>query len=690
MQSKSQVQITTGFDHGENWEPFIESLDVKRIRQTIANFPIYETAEPPQCNEIERAVIDGTKAISTTRNTGDVKTNDNHCEALVDELAYSDDERYSPSFIMPLLLGVLESFARRASIEETENKQTNEVEDMDVDDDNEYPPSGEEGVDKYDDHVNVYRESFAKIVYRLSQKGAISLSLACLSSRCQDIRRMAVSTLYFFIQAIKMDESQSIGQWRERPQIEMILNSVQRGLVVAKVKSMQHDEEGDSSDVALATVPMLPSVSAIFLARSIFIISKPGDSMFSAINKYFLRIEDYHGAFNDCFSLPAFIILFSSANDDNSQARRERLWALQLLKDGIIDEYSYKVVSRRHVPSLLLSSFDGFCSRKSSGERKGKYSGIYDTECSMVLEVVEQCLIHGGYTAYNHFVNVIGIFPWIQAMFESHSKTNCLNESFYTMILHALQGTERYQIISNDMTRKESLPFDAMNILNCVLGAYETEEECDSIKDSLRPSTLLNTVCDIVRKIHQLHKNNDASQDLYRIFQIHCNGVPISTASRIAKTTQQFVSLHFNLIEALCYFPIAMDMKSTEDTFHLVAFTKSALNVLLNRGTDITLPNDARTETYSCIMKRINFFVFNINFAPCSFLNDVEVGEMLLSCRRQMLHAGLYDLWLETITGILPKSKTDIDSSVFSDVKKKQKFEAIVDLIENEKANNNI
>jgi hypothetical protein len=64
-------------------------------------------------------------------------------------------------------------------------------------------------------------------------------------------------------------------------------------------------------------IPKLPSLSAILLAKAALILSKPGDAMYSAMNKYFLKLNQNHGAYNDMTRLPAFIALFCSSSDEN-------------------------------------------------------------------------------------------------------------------------------------------------------------------------------------------------------------------------------------------------------------------------------------------------------------------------------------------------------------------------------------
>jgi len=149
-----------------------------------------------------------------------------------------------------------------------------------------------------------------------------------------------------------MQESHGMKSWRERPQQEMIISSIQRGLAVRRAIQMQRYEAqegielgGMEETIHKHNIPMLPAVSAIFLAKAFLILSRPRDDMYSQMNRYFLRLTDYHGAFQDCFGLPAFLSLYCSASDELSRCRIERNWAPLTLKDSAVDEFCYRLVS---------------------------------------------------------------------------------------------------------------------------------------------------------------------------------------------------------------------------------------------------------------------------------------------------------------------------------------------------------
>ena len=121
----------------------------------------------------------------------------------------------------------------------------------------------------------------------------------------------------------------------------------------------------------------------------------------------FLRLSNHHGAFTDCFSIPAFMSLFCSAHDSPDQARKERKWALNLLKDGTGDSYSYRMASRRHVPELLLTAFDALFIRQDFNKD--------DQECILLVESVEVLVKWRESSSFYHYFDAVGLTSWMQS-----------------------------------------------------------------------------------------------------------------------------------------------------------------------------------------------------------------------------------------------------------------------------------
>jgi len=421
----AQGSTVDGGDYAQQYEWFVQGLDIRRVRSTLSCFPVWERLVPgadpslePWVAAIEEDPMDKDDASSTYSGASgddigdetdddmeDDEMNDanrnNHLPPMPrrteDESdkwnGHGPDDRYSPPFILTLCLATLEAFnIPTAQPSEKENRIGEDNDDM----------SSEEDPDK------PKRETFVKIARRLIEKGCISLSLAALSSKCPSVRRVTIATMGLLLKAVHMEEAHNLKTWRERPQLAMVLDSVQRGVAVRRAITLaRRQEEGVENQPLL--IPMFPAVSAVFLGWSALIVSRPSDDMFASANRSFLRLDSYHGAFKDCFTLPAFISLFcGSFAEVNSQARRERLWALQLLKDGVRDSYCYKVAARRHAPALIMTSFELLPSCEGLHEA--------DAEPYLILETIESLLLNGGHAARRHLIFNIGICSWLRGI----------------------------------------------------------------------------------------------------------------------------------------------------------------------------------------------------------------------------------------------------------------------------------
>jgi hypothetical protein len=415
---------------GNRWDWFLNGLDANRIRATLIHFPVYDTvqldaetdekATKDDPTETDRSSASGEEQESDSESDESGQTSDGRSEAehspqdrLEDSqnhiegqgLASSGslspggiwdrdgpDVRYSPAFLLPLILGALES-----GIEDDTTLMQSKVELQDAE------GYGESSFSPMPAGFK-HREAFALIAQRLCGKGALSLSLAALCSKCRHVRQTAVSTLALFMAALHTKEAREAASWRERPQLSMLLNAVQRAMVI---KSAHQFSSGQPSD-ASRQVPKLPGLVAIFLARASLIMSKPEDFLYVPLNRFFLKTEADHGAFQDTNRLPAFISLFCSSSDEAGQARKERIWALQLLQDGFIDESCYRLVATCHAPELILTSFDNIRARQATDDREA-------VESNLLLDAIRTLLEYGGRRATSHLVGRLGLLSWLRA-----------------------------------------------------------------------------------------------------------------------------------------------------------------------------------------------------------------------------------------------------------------------------------
>ena len=445
---KRSLQInnesTSPVEEQQNWDWFVDSINNDRIRSTLSQFPIAETLEPSAESDIEptsRKAADvemqSDDSGSESSSESDSKSHDSDSSSVAsvekpDKVTIAskinsmtdswrglgEDTRYSPGFILPLVLGALEATVPNELFDISNGSQTTKEMKIEENEENE-----EDDDDSEEDIAQ--HHAFSMMARRLCDRGCISLAIASLSSRCPSVRKIAVAICGLFLKALQLQESHGMKSWRERPQQEMIMASLQRGLAVRRAMQIKRREEGNKMEVELGpvtnnlkqryNVPMLPAVSAVFLAKALLIVSKPSDDMYGAMNKYFLRLNDYHGAFQDCFGLPAFLSLYCSSSDDLARCRTERNWALLSLKDSVVDDFCYRIISQHHVPELILTSFGSACDLPG-----GK------SELSLTIDVIQCLLESGGSRSASHLIKRLGLLSWLHGVISWRSISSVL------------------------------------------------------------------------------------------------------------------------------------------------------------------------------------------------------------------------------------------------------------------------
>jgi hypothetical protein len=500
---------------GSVWDWLLNGLEMSRIRATLGHFPVYDSVylqpetddkpiEKSSEKDNDQVMEDVDSPSSESESSDDGSRSDEGSEDDQSSESEDDDEgshgesaefesigslrpggiwdrdgpdnRYSPAFLLPLIVGALES----GLTEKTDADYNNRMHDTWGGTRSEMIPS----------HLK-HTEAFAAIAQRLCEKGALSLSLASLCSDCQHVRQLAVSALGLFLMALSTQEARDASSFRERPQIAMVLHSVQRALVIRQGK---RKSSGLFSESTLE-VPKLPSLVAIFLARASLTISRPEDSLYVALNRFFLKSEADHGAFQDMNRLPAFISLFCSSADDAGQARKERMWAVQLLKDGCLDPSCYGLVASCHAPELILTSFDNFRARPISEDREG-------AETSLLLSSVRALIEYGGRRATNHLVGRMGLLSWLRSITLSRPIAELLPTektriAFLKLVSVAVERASLCERTRSDVTMQEitALTEPVLQLVNdCPAEGFSIRRQ-GAVEDGSDSSSLVTTAC---------------------------------------------------------------------------------------------------------------------------------------------------------------------------------------------------
>ena len=657
-----------GNSNAQQWEHFIEALDTRRTRRTINRFPLNDPVRTQAIPNVEACLEDEQELGDKMQNNNEPVDSDDNSEddSLPDISSNSqpvdkkdregftledkeeDDDRYSPGFILPFVLEVLESFAQQAETEEESPSMAGS--EIDTGYRKRSYEYGEKSKPQEETISNPKKEIFAKVAYRLFQKSALALSVASLSSKCPELRNIAIAVIYRFLQALQMRETQKLALWRSRPQVEMMVNSLQRGLLVMRAqKIMQNSHDKDELNVA----PMLPAANTLFLARSLLILANPSDDMYGPMNKSFLRLAPYHGAYTGCFSLPAFMTLFCSMNENPDQARKERLWALRLLKDGTVDSYCYRMASRRHVPELLLTSFDAILSKE-------ELSSDEEDECLSLLETIQSLIQRGGSSSFYHYFNAVGILSWVQSSLQANILSPSIKSSRIALkFLEVLEAILEKTVEQSNIVGPESPSCPQFDIVKVARGVtevfkslfkeYYVQEQKMHRNDVIPQSTSLT--CQILWLLCELQESIDDTLD--HSYVIHPNGLPIETCIDIIQTTKKYTpSLLGKTIFALSSLPFDMNSLKEEQNAVMV-FCQEAIQSILSTEDVPALPG---TLSPSIILKRIadlSSSVFTSDHGGSSFLIQYLFGSRRVLVTKYSCSAE----WFECLRTVVDKFK---------------------------------
>ncbi|GMI15280.1 hypothetical protein TrLO_g7845 [Triparma laevis f. longispina] len=270
------------------WGSFVASIDVRRVNATLGKFPIDEGFEEDGEGDLE-------------------------------------DSRYSPAFVIPLAVSCLEAFMPSDKRPIRFKKNADEEEGTETDEFKAWAAT-----------VEVY----VTLVRRFCD-GVVPLTLCSLSSKDALVRKLAWIAASMLLRGL--EAGGSVSGWSSRPQQHLVVESVLRGL--HERRQNVKINEGDD----FFYVPVLPAVTAVFLAQSFQVMNSPSSPIYNAVNSYFL--SNNNNVFPDLNALPGGLLL-------SSPEAVERAWILKLIIDGTRSPHDHQVASRRFAPALCMSAVD--------------------------------------------------------------------------------------------------------------------------------------------------------------------------------------------------------------------------------------------------------------------------------------------------------------------------------------------
>jgi len=99
--------------------------------------------------------------------------------------------------------------------------------------------------------------------------------------------------------------------------------------------------------------PRLPTHASLILCHAIRGIFYPSNFIYPLIARFLLQRAEL-----DVQDIPMFLGMLYSGSDENW--RRERLWMIRFLTDGMTSAQDWKILRKRHAWDLVASMFQGF------------------------------------------------------------------------------------------------------------------------------------------------------------------------------------------------------------------------------------------------------------------------------------------------------------------------------------------
>jgi len=231
---------------------------------------------------------------------------------------------------------------------------------------------------------------------KICDKGAMALALGSLCCDCESLRRVALSILSIASKMVDSEDAKNLSSWRERPQLALILNATRRAMAREFAESMN----SSSNKSPLHVLPISPPCS-IFLAKASLILTQPGDDLYPALNRYFLRLGEEHGSLQDFGRQPAFISLFCSSTTEESMASKERCWAIQTLGDSFITKRCFGPLMACHGFELLLSRVEGLVNTPDF------------FELDLIIRALGRILENCGQGSIDYLASKHGLLQWL-------------------------------------------------------------------------------------------------------------------------------------------------------------------------------------------------------------------------------------------------------------------------------------
>jgi hypothetical protein len=273
--------------------------------------------------------------------------------------------------------------------------------------------------------------------------------------------------------------------------------------------------------------------------------------LYSAANRYFLRVAKEHGAFPDLNRLPAFMSLFCTAAEDPKQAEHERLWALEVLRDGFCDDRCFRPVMACHAPELLLSTI----SMRLGTDTNGQHA----REMELLLSTLLRIMVVGGPRARGHMISRMGLLSWLGGVLGGrpvaaalHGQKGCAM-LFLGLLGQALQGALE---ISDDWEREvQGLARPTLELWNAVAtGNQVWNFTAEGLAATVPVSSLLTRILLLLGQTRPRDDDDSSCQDCLE---------PSLVLQVLSKLSLSNNDECWKILQAVCRLPLCTTGEST-------------------------------------------------------------------------------------------------------------------------------
>ena len=511
-----------------------------RVYATIENFPVNDSILP-QCsieNEMSYSEQNGVETVPKQRN---------------------ESRRYSLGFLLPLILAALND---DATIHSPKTPPAQPLQTLPAE-----------------------RRQRPLFLQRFYEKGAIALAISALSCTCPTLRKISVAIIGNFTAALNRQEAKNSASWHYRPQIGMLLQSIQRSLVLRLC-----EDTTKNLTESIDEVPQLPGFSAIFLARASIILSHPADPIYAAINRAFLRSDDDAGGFQDLTRLPVFVALFCSSVDVPDQLNAERRFALNLVKDGFFEASNYKLLTQCHCPELVLTSIDFASVRSSFG---------FGDDLQILFGTLTKIITAGADRAASHLINRLGLLAWARAfllkkyVFPTVHGCAAFLEML-TTLLKLARVPETGMSVEDFVAATRGM---AQCVVTFALKQSQHEQRMKHSKRSVGPVGHFS--CEVLFILSEAQ--NVLNDDTLNTSgpQIHCqsDGIQVNCAIRFVDELRPHLHYVLKAIVAFCILPIHIDIRD-------IASLQQCCKMLIDEHRGL---QNQTIESKLAILRRLSF-----------------------------------------------------------------------------------